>query len=149
MKKRIFCLLFIVAYTVLVAVTGGYFVNLSSPEYGMLKLPSFIPSSIAFIAAWTLIYIFTAIAAYISCKNGEIKLLYVYALNGALNALWPYVFFFKANITFALYIIIALAVTVIYLIRESRDGRSKLLLIPYLFWLCVAAVLNYSIIILN
>lgn len=149
MKKSVLCLLLIAAYTVLVAVVGSYFVNLSSPEYADLVLPSFNPPPIVFIIAWTLIYIFTAIAAYISCDIGEVRLLYVYALNGALNALWPYVFFYKANITLALFVIFALAATIIYLIIKSGDVRSKVLLLPYLFWLCVATVLNYSIIILN
>lgn len=149
MKKRTFCLVFIIAFTVLVAVTGGYFVNTSSPWYGSLKLPSFMPPSALFIVAWTLIYIFTCVAAFLECSNGNSSLLYVYALNGALNALWPYVFFFKENIVFGLYIIFALIITVIYLIRNSSDGRSKILLIPYLFWLFIAVILNYSIFMLN
>lgn len=149
MTKKVISILLIVAYTILVAVTGAYFVNTSGEAYANLILPSFTPPDIVFAVAWTLIYIFTAIAAYISFKNGETGLLYIYALNGALNALWPYLFFYKANVTLSLYVIFALIATVIFLIRKSNDSRSRILLLPYLFWLFIATILNYSVIVLN
>lgn len=148
-KKKVLCGLLIFAFIQLIAFLGGYYVNISSQWYGSVNLPSFIPHPWVFIAAWTLIYIFTGIAAFISCISGQRTILYAYALNGALNALWTYVFFYKGNIVGGLFIIGLLILNVLYLIKKSIDKRSKILLLPYLFWLMVAAILNYSIFMLN
>lgn len=149
MKKNVFYIGLIIGFTVLVAALGGYFVNTASPWYNSLTLPSFMPSSVVFIGAWTLIYIFTAAAAILTVLAGDYNLLYAYGINGVANALWTYVFFAKENIALGLFIIGFLILNVIYIISKSTDKRSKILLVPYLFWLLVAAILNYSILMLN
>jgi len=68
-----------------------------------------------------------------------------------LNALWSVLFFGMQNPTLAfMEIIILLLTLIILMIRSWKISRVAVyVLIPYLCWVSFAAVLNYSIMMLN
>jgi len=76
---------------------------------------------------------------------------FLFGIQLALNSLWSYLFFGLRELQFAFIEIvglwIAVAFTAIYFSRVSR--RAGLLLIPYILWVSLAAMLNFSIYTLN
>ena len=74
-----------------------------------------------------------------------------YIINIILNALWSPVFFLAHAPLPALIVMAALLVNLFFLLRSvfSEDRPAFVLLLPYLIWLCIAAVLNVSILALN
>lgn len=130
------------------AICGGYFVDVYSPWYQNLNLPSFQPAGYVFAFAWTLIYLFTYAAFARDCLHKRHHLLYLYGLNLAFNALWPFVFFFLQAPSAAFVVNVLLFGTVILLIVKS-DAINRLLLLPYFIWMMVALALNYAIVLMN
>lgn len=124
--------------------------------YATLQKPFFSPPNWVFAPAWTALYFLMGIALYLVIKNGirgrNAKIaVSVFAVQLILNALWSFLFFgLKSPLYSFLEIIalwIAIAAAIIAFSRISR--RAALLLVPYLLWVSFAAVLNFSILLLN
>lgn len=125
------------------------------PWYRSLIQPSWAPPDAAYGAAWTAIYMFTAIAgvtAWRSATDGKAEILIgLFALNGFLNIAWSLLFFKLHRPEWALVEVVALwlsiAVLIAYVAKWSRSG--SLLLVPYLLWVSFAATLNLAVVRLN
>ncbi len=123
--------------------------------YALLEKPSFQPPSWAFPVAWTTLYVMLGLALAIVMHargarfRGYAIALFVVAF--LLNLTWSPVFFGLHRPTLALAIIVgmfaAAAATTIAFGRVRP--AAALLMLPYLGWLCFAAVLNWEIIRLN
>ncbi|MEG1990620.1 MAG: TspO/MBR family protein, partial [Christensenella sp.] len=74
-----------------------------------------------------------------------------FIINIILNAMWSPIFFLLYAPVPALIIMLALIANLIVLMRNvfSVSRPSFYLLIPYISWLCIATVLNVSVIALN
>ena len=142
MKKHILRILLITAYTFFCAALAGYFANPSAAGYNSLLLPQFMPKIIAFYAALAVVYAVICISACLANN----RLIYVYALSDALNALWCYAFFEKGRLFFAFAICLTLFYLAVYLIKHTKAKPVKILFAPYLLWLCFLLVINYVVI---
>jgi tryptophan-rich sensory protein len=125
--------------------------------YDKITTPTFAPPAVVFPIAWGILYVLMGISAsmiYLKGKEDDISVLsplFLYYLQLTVNFFWSIIFFNMQNFLFSLIWLLLLLVLVVVQTR-SFYRISKLaayLQIPYILWLVFAAVLNYSIFILN
>ncbi|MBW3012547.1 tryptophan-rich sensory protein [Candidatus Woesearchaeota archaeon] len=118
-----------------------------------LNKPVFNPPNWLFGPVWTLLYILIGVSLFIVWeKNSKDKLAYTFfGVQMALNALWSILFFGLKSPLLAFIEIIALWVFILLTILRfyKISKTSAYLLIPYILWVSFAAVLNFSIYLLN
>ncbi|KAE9646003.1 TspO/MBR family protein [Pseudomonas sp. PB106] len=122
------------------------------PWYEGLNKPGFTPPNWAFPVAWTIIYLLLAWAGYrLSLIPGSQTVLALWAAQIALNTLWTPVFFGAHQVLAAMVILVLLwlVVAAMVVLALQLDLVTGLILFPYLAWLCVAAALNFSILLKN
>lgn len=126
-----------------------------NPWFETLVKPAIQPPGWVFGAAWTLLYALMGVALAIvinargAAKRGMAIGLFFVQL--ALNLAWSPLFFAAHLLWPAFWLIIAIFLTA--LLTTLFFGRIRplaaWLMVPYLAWLCFAAVLTYQIIGLN
>lgn len=127
---------------------GGLFTNegVTSDWYAQLDKAPWTPPGWVFGAAWTTIMICYSVymAKLWTVSKNKREVASLYALQWLLNVGWNPLFFYLHNISFALIVIISLAVVVgIFIIRYLSALRNwTWLLIPYFLWLLIAISLN-------
>jgi len=146
-----------IAICFLVAILGSVFTLPSIPTwYAVLNKPIFSPPNWIFGPVWTVLYFLMAISLYIVWnKNLENKkkdkAIKIFIFQLVLNLLWSLVFFGLHRPLLALITIIILwfsiFITIKYFYKLSKT--SGYLLVPYIFWVTLASVLNFAIVILN
>jgi benzodiazapine receptor len=116
---------------------------------GLIK-PGIMPPGWAFGVAWTILYILmgAALAMILNARGakGRGLALTLFVAQFVLNLVWSPLFFGAHQITMALYLIFAifaLAAATCYSFSRIRPLAAALLL-PYLAWLCFAALLNFQ-----
>lgn len=124
--------------------------------YATLSKPSFSPPGWLFGPVWTALYILMGVSAYLIWQKGYEKkpvraALMLFGIQLAQNALWSILFFGLRSPLYGLLCIIPLWLSIAYCISLFRplDSRAACLLLPYLAWVSFAAILNYSIWMLN
>ena len=122
------------------------------PWYESLIKPGFTPPNWVFPVAWATIYLLLAWAGYrLTLIPASQPVLALWAAQIALNTLWTPVFFGAQRILAAMVIlaVLWLVVAAMVVMALRLDLITGLILFPYLVWLCVAAALNFSILIKN
>lgn len=146
-------LLVSVGLALLAGIIGSLLGN-SSSGYAELIKPTFAPEGIVFPLVWTVLYILMGISAYfVYCEQSPKtkNALIFYFVQLIVNSLWTFFFFSLDMYLFAfwwiilLIVLVAITMVLFYKIKPL----STYLLIPYLVWLIFAALLNYSIYLLN
>ena len=124
--------------------------------YATLKKPWFTPPNWVFAPVWLTLFVLIGIAVFLVWRQGmsnrQVKVaLAVFAVQLILNVLWSIAFFGLKSPLAGLVVIVILWVAILMtLLRFFRISRSAgLLLLPYIAWVSIAAVLNTSILILN
>lgn len=126
------------------------------PWYMNLNKPWFAPPNWLFSPAWTALFILMGLALFLILKDGRqnryLKAAYLsYGAQLFLNIYWSFLFFYIKAPGLAFYAIISLwsmiFVNIYYFYQIKKTAGY--LLIPYLFWVTFAAVLNYSVWLLN
>ncbi|MFD2532453.1 TspO/MBR family protein [Gracilimonas halophila] len=124
--------------------------------YAQLNKPSFNPPNWLFGPVWTVLYTLMGISGAAIWEAGahrpEVKkALNLFAVQLGLNGIWSYLFFGYQNPLFAfieiLCLLIAISVTILHF-KKIKPWAAWLLL-PYLLWVSFAAILNFSIYLLN
>lgn len=129
--------------------------------YNTLAHSGLTPPPIVFSIAWTILYTLLGIALfyvwrskkansrrkYQSVTAGE----WLFFAQMVLNALWSYVFFGLHMMTLGLFVLFALIVTSVYMMREFRNisKAAYYLVWPYIAWLVFAFYLNGVMICMN
>ena len=125
------------------------FLTSGSNNYNDMIQPSFAPPGILFPIVWTILYILMGISSYIvSEKNGNLD---IYVVQLIVNLLWSFLFFtFKWYLLSFLWILLLIVLVVIMIKDFYKSSKiSAYLQIPYLLWIIFAAILNFSIYVLN
>lgn len=134
------------------AVGGVFTASSVSTWYVTLVKPSFNPPSWVFGPIWTILYFFMGISFYLVwTRRLETPALMAFVTQLFLNVLWSIIFFglkapFYAFIEI-IFLWFAILITIIYFYRINK--LSAYLLIPYILWVSFAAILNFSIFLLN
>lgn len=116
--------------------------------------PSFAPPALVFPIAWSILYVLMGISSgmvYLSESDDKREALTVYAVQLAVNFLWSIIFFNLELRLFAFWwLLLLLALVLVMTWRFYKIKKwAGYLNIPYIAWLIFAAVLNYSIWMLN
>jgi translocator protein len=138
-----------------VAVLGALMTDLGT-WYASLKQPPWKPPDWAFGPIWTTIFALAAAAGAIGWRRAPSRaaregLLALFAANGFLNVLWSLLYFRLHRPDWSLYEVPLLWLSVLALIVVlARFARlAAWLLVPYLVWVALAAVLNWQTVVLN
>ncbi|WP_288581524.1 TspO/MBR family protein [uncultured Methylobacterium sp.] len=146
----------VAALAAIVVAAAGAWLTALGPWYRSLRVPSWKPPDWAFGPVWTTIFTLTAIAgvlAWNAAPEGRERtwLIAAFGVNGLLNIAWSGVFFRLRRPDWALVEVAALWLSVLGLIVVvgRHSGLGAVLLLPYLAWVGIAALLNRSIVRLN
>jgi len=117
--------------------------------YSTLQKPAFNPPNWIFSPVWIFLYLLMGVTLYILWQNlpkREAKVALVFfAVQLGLNILWSVIFFGLEMPMLAFFEIIILWVFILLtMVKVSRISRAAVyLLLPYILWVCFAAVLNF------
>lgn len=130
------------------------FLSGSFKGYESINIPSFAPPGWLFPVMWSILYILMGISSYIIKEENSYKMveaLKKYRLQLIVNLLWSFLFFtFKLYLLSFIWIIVLIVLVVMMIIKFKEISKlSAYLQIPYLLWITFAAILNYSIYLLN
>jgi tryptophan-rich sensory protein len=120
--------------------------------YTALNQAPWTPPGYVFGIAWTLIMVFFSIylgKLFTIANTTKNKRLFFIQL--LLNVSWNYVFFNQHQVFFAFILLLLLTTLLfIYYFRGQKNMKNyRLLLIPYILWLCIASSLNLYILVQN
>ena len=155
--KRVAGIVVSIAVCELAGIVGSVFTMPAVPGwYAGLAKPSFNPPNWIFGPVWTLLYALMGLAAYLVYEKGfkrpEVKkALAVFAAQLVLNTLWSIVFFGAHRILGAAVVIVLLGAMILatILLFHRISKAASYLLVPYIFWVSFATVLNVSLYVLN
>ncbi|MXR41706.1 tryptophan-rich sensory protein [Halobaculum sp. WSA2] len=158
LDERLDGFLGLVALVLAVNVAGAVPAVVGGPDsawFAALTKPAIYPPSWLFGVVWTGLFTLSAVAVWLLVRAEPSRArrlaLGAFVLQFAVNVAWTPTFFAFQRIAAALAIVVVLAVllagTVVAFARVDR--RAAALLLPYLAWVCFAAVLNYRFIALN
>lgn len=126
------------------------------PWYFALRQPAWKPPDAAFGIVWTTIFTLCAISAWLAWRAADTRALRVrvallFGVNAVCNIVWSALYFKLQRPDWALVEVVFLWLSIVALIvglwRLSRGASG--LLIPYLVWVSIAAVLNLETVLLN
>ncbi len=144
-----------VVVAVVVALAGGLATDIG-PWYATLKKPGWKPPDWAFGPVWTTIFALCVAAAVIVWSKAEsdadrILIIVLFAANIVLNIAWSILFFTLKRPDWAFYEVIGLWFSILALIIGfwRFSPTASLLILPYILWVSLAAVLNWRIVALN
>jgi tryptophan-rich sensory protein len=155
--KKILTLFICILICELAGVIGAFSTtNEIKTWYPTLVTPWFQPPNYLFSPVWTTLFALMGISLYlvlsIGWKKKEVKkAVIVFAIQLVLNTLWSIIFFGMHQIFWGLVEIILLWISILatIILFYKIKKTAAYLLIPYILWVSFAAVLNYSIWILN
>ncbi|WP_077001900.1 TspO/MBR family protein [Variovorax sp. KK3] len=146
----------VAAFAALCVATLGALMTDIGPWYRSLQQPAWKPPDAAFGPIWTLIFALAAAAGVIGWRRtapGRVRewMLVLFALNGFLNVLWSLLYFRLHRPDWSLvevpFLWLSVLALVVMLWRVAR--LASVLLLPYLLWVAIAAVLNWESVRLN
>lgn len=125
--------------------------------YAALEKPFFNPPNWVFGPVWSVLYLLIGISLYLvwtapdKKKKPKQKAYVYFGIQLGLNALWSLVFFGLHQPWLAVAVIATLLIFIVLTMQDfGRHSRTaKLLLVPYLAWVCFATALNIGVALLN
>ena len=137
--------------------TGGLSALLtrnSMDAYGNYQQPPLAPPAWLFPVVWTVLFVLMGISAYLvyeAQKPGRRAALWIYAIQLAVNFVWPLLFFRLGLLMPAFWWLVLLLLLIVWMIVLFYRVRpaAAYLQIPYLLWTLFAGYLNLAIALLN
>lgn len=156
MKLDIKKLLKNLAIPLLIGFIAGFLTRQGTENFALnVKQPPFAPPAVLFPIVWTILYALMGFSAYIIESSPQTpqrnRALVLYYIQLFFNFLWSFIFFNFNNYLAAFVWIIALLILIIATTIEFYKIKpiAGYLMIPYIVWVSLAAVLNFSIYLLN
>lgn len=154
--KKAWKLIVTLGVSYLAAFVGSLFTaNSVTDWYAALQKPWFTPPAWLFAPVWTVLFTLIGISAYLvwreDGKKGMKAAMAAFDFQLGLNVAWSMLFFGLQSPLLAMIGIaalwLAILITIVLFWKISKSAAA--ILIPYILWVSFAAVLNYSILILN
>lgn len=154
MRNKTVALIAAILICELSGVIGSVFTYQSISDWynAKLKKPSFTPPSWLFGPVWVTLYLLMGISAYLVWKKGmkkkEVKnALSIFGIQLVLNTLWSVLFFgLRCPLCGFIEIIILWIAIVLSILKFYKVSKAAaLLLIPYIFWVTFAMILNFFV----
>ncbi len=121
-----------------------------------IQKPSWNPPGFLFAPIWTTLYLLMGISLWMVWKSKTLqsekfKTCVLFAIQLFLNFWWTIIFFeFQMPMLAFIEIIIMIFLIIFTIFRFSDISKTAAwLLVPYVSWVCFAAILNYNLWILN
>lgn len=142
----------IIVATLAAASTGGAF--RPGAWYEALNKPVWTPPNWMFPLVWSVLYAAMAFAAWLvwdASGPAAWMALLLYAAQLVANGLWSYLFFGRRRMDWALAEVALLWIMIAALAAMfwSHSQLAGLLILPYLAWVSIAALLNLRMVQLN
>ncbi|MGQ9542593.1 MAG: TspO/MBR family protein [Candidatus Bathyarchaeia archaeon] len=131
----------------LIGLSGSVFTDAGAWYQGLRK-PFFTPPGWVISAVWNVLFLLIGLSGGFMYFQSERRSYFIfYGVNLALNFLWSPIFFWLKNPALAFIELVFLWMTILALIflALKRSRVAAYLLIPYLVWVSIAGVLNFSI----
>lgn len=141
-----------IAIPLLVGAVSAFLTRNSMTVFESVEKPPLAPPAWLFPIAWTILYTLMGISSYIIVTSNAEKskienAIRIYAIQLAVNFLWPFFFFQLGWYAFSLlwlFLLWLLVYVMIWKFHEISKAAAYLNL-PYLLWLTFAAYLNFGI----
>ena len=155
--KPIFKFIIAVAIPLVVGSVAGFFTSSSVDEWFVtVDKPSFNPPNWVFAPVWTVLYILMGIAFFLVWRKsspGKIRKVAftLYFAQLFVNFIWSILFFYlhRPGWAFADILILWILIVLTMVCFARISSTARWLLVPYLAWVSFAAVLNYTIWLMN
>lgn len=150
-KQHVFGLVAWLALSFITAAIGSVASIQAASFYAELIRPDWSPPASVFGPVWTVLYTLMGIAAWLVWRVngfGRAAVALTFFLSQlALNALWSWLFFYWQLGAVAFVDIIFLWLFIVFTLAAfwRIHKFAAVLLVPYLFWVSFAALLNYSL----
>ncbi|MBU1120469.1 tryptophan-rich sensory protein [Candidatus Micrarchaeota archaeon] len=146
-----------IVFCELVGIIGSFFTAPSITSwYAAIQKPFFTPPNWVFAPVWTTLFLLMGISLYLVWEKGlsdrKVRIaLSVFGIQLILNIVWSLLFFGLQNPFLAFIEIILLWISILatIILFYRISVKASILLIPYIVWVSIAALLNYSVWILN
>ncbi|NCT10799.1 MAG: tryptophan-rich sensory protein [Flavobacteriia bacterium] len=153
--KKIWLLLIFLAINFGGLAIGSFLMNEgpTSEWYSTLNKAPWTPYGWVFGVAWTAIMICFSIylAKLFTSEINKTLIFSFFLIEFFLNVSWNYLFFNQHLVLTSLIGIILLTLVLFYFYfnLSKNVGKYKYLLLPYMFWLCIATSLNFYVLVNN
>ncbi len=143
-----------IAFTLAVGGVSALLSRNGIAQYRYLVQPPLSPPALLFPIVWTVLYTLMGISASIiwnSKDENKETAIVIYAVQLAVNFLWP-IFFFVFEARFLAFLWLLLLIFLVFLMIKHFCEISSLaawLQLPYFVWLLFAAYLNLASYLLN
>lgn len=124
--------------------------------YDTIVKPSWNPPGYLFGPIWTTLYLLIGISLWLIWKSKapeykKQQAIFIFAVQLFLNFWWSIIFFsFKSPELAFIEILVMIILIVVTIFKFSEISKTaSWLLIPYISWVCFAAILNYNLWTLN
>ncbi len=152
-RNDVLALVLSIGVCLFAGIFGSIFTASEIPTwFATLAKPTWSPPAWVFGPVWTTLYVLMGVSAWIIWRKGwkrkDVKIaLWIFAAQLALNALWSLIFFGWHQLGWAFLEVILLwltiLATIVFFAKISRPAAW--LLAPYLAWVTIASVLNFTI----
>jgi len=124
--------------------------------YATINKPAFNPPDWTFAPVWTFLFFLMGVSLYRilekDLKDRTVKsALMIFIAQFILNVTWSIIFFglHRPSDAFMEIVVLWFAILLTIVQFHKIDEKAALLLVPYLLWVSFAALLNFSVWILN
>ena len=156
MNKYIKLLLFILVCEGIGILGSVFTISEISTWYAFLNKPFFSPPNWVFGPVWTTLYALMGVSIFLVLetklkKKERNSFIILFSLQLFLNFLWS-ILFFGMHLPLIAFIDIVALWTVIFILSIKFFEFSKsasYLLVPYILWVSLASLLNFSVVLLN
>lgn len=135
---------------------SGFLSGTGGEIYNSFIKPAFSPPSWIFPVVWTILYFLMALALYRILLHGQqgedtSNAVFFFVAQLILNYIWSIIFFrFQLYGVAFLEILLLLFFIIVTTVEFAKiDKKAAWLMVPYIIWVAFAAILNYSIWMLN
>lgn len=142
--------------TIAVAVLGNIFTSMGMDRYDTLMLHPATPAGSLIGMIWTMIFIYTTIAALYAFKTlpkGKLynRVLTLFIINAALNMLRSLLFFdaHLLRVAFGEMILLEITNILLFIYMYRKAGLASRLILPYMVRVLLASFFAYQTAILN
>lgn len=143
-------------FTIGIGSLGSVFTISQIPNwYASLQKPVFNPPNWIFGPVWTILYLLMGVALYLVWKKpiskGRNTAIAIFIIQLILNFFWSIIFFKYHLIGWAFIEILLMWALILFciLLFWKHSKLASFMLIPYLFWVSFATILNAAIFQLN
>lgn len=124
------------------------------PWYAQLRKPWWTPPNWLFPVVWTILFTFMAVASWLVWQTAgmaALPTLIFYVVHLGVNAFWSYLFFGRHRLDFAMIDVVFLwsSIFVLIFLFAEVDVVAAYLMVPYIAWVTLAAILNLQLLQMN